>query len=47
VEVYCRQKSVWPELLVQSRIDQHGSDKVVQALNHPLSMAILLVDVGC
>jgi hypothetical protein len=47
VDVHRSQESIWPELLMEARIKQHGPDQVVKALDHPLSMTILLVDVWC
>jgi hypothetical protein len=47
MEMHSCQEGVWPELLMEACINQHGPDQVVQALDHPLSMTILLVDVGC
>jgi hypothetical protein len=46
VNVDCCQHCIRPELKVQATVHQHGSDKMVNALNHPLCMASLLMDVG-
>jgi hypothetical protein len=46
VDVHCSPDRVRPELQMQTTVNQHGSSKVVNALDHPLRMTTLLVNIG-
>jgi hypothetical protein len=47
VNVNCSQNCIRPELKVETTVHKHGSDEMVDALNHALCMASLLMNVRC